>query len=250
MSDRMGAVGSSARLLGLLGVAYVLLASPLLAQDSAPRVPRVTISGWFGFMLGGPSSGIEAMVEAGGFGDVLRGGCTLDVCGLEQDFPTTATDPGQGSNLRIGYTQWRRFEVAFSMGTATPAQTDGYSEFAVPDFGRYSTVESQLRMLAVTASLRAGPASIGIGPAHYRLDSWAGDEDNRFDASRVTKVGALLDAGGQFPIFKRVILQLRAQYRLVGSTDVGPHQLASRTLPATPVDFSHGFLGFGLGLAF
>ena len=57
-------------------------------------------------------------------------------------------------------------------------------------------------------------------------------------------------AGAQFPMFKKVILELRAQYRLVGAVDAGPLQFESRTLPVTSIDFSHAFLGIGLGLAF
>jgi hypothetical protein len=105
-------------------------------------------------------------------------------------------------------------------------------------------------MFASTASLRAGYASIGIGPAYYRLRTWAGSEDERFVESTVTKVGALMEAAGQFPMFKKVSLDLRLHYRYVGPTDVGPLQPESRTLPTTQIDFSHAFIGIGLGLAF
>lgn len=190
------------------------------------------------------------MLEAGGFGDVIRGGCTLGTCREEEDFPTTSKDPGPGSNLRVGYSQWSRFEVAFSYGTVTPAKTNGYSQVNVPDFGRYSVLEPGLTMYAATAGLRMGQASVGIGPASYRLNTLATDENDPFDETAVTKVGALLDVGGQFPMFKKLVLVVRAQYRFVGATDIGPLQLGSRELPGTPIDFSHGFLGFGFGLAY
>lgn len=234
----------------MMAVGFALLALPLRGQETASGRSRVTISSAFGYMAGGPASGIEAMLEAGGFGDVAVGGCRISGCTVDEDFPTTASDPGPGSNLRISYSQWSRFEVALSTGTATPSKTDGYSQVLVPDFGRYGSLESKVRMFAATAALRQGPISIGVGPAQYRLTTWARHEDDTYDESKVTKVGVLLDGGAQFPMFKKVILELRAQYRFVGATDAGPLQFESRTLPATSVDFSHAFLGIGLGLAF
>ena len=70
------------------------------------------------------------------------------------------------------------------------------------------------------------------------------------DDGDLARVEALLDAGAQFRMFKKLILELRGQYRFVGSTEAGPLQFESRTLPRTSVDFSHAFLGIGIGLAF
>lgn len=250
MLKRMTHAAWAQRPLGILAVSLGFLVSPAGAQDAASRRPRVTLSASFGYMAGGPAKGIEAMLEAGGFGSFMEGGCQIEGCFVDRDYPVTASDPGPGSNLRVSYSQWRRFEVAVSTGSATPSETDGFSEVLVPDFGRYSTMGSHLRIFASTANLRAGFASIGIGPAYYRLRTWAGSEDEQIDEATVSKVGALLEAAGQFPMFKKVILDLRLHYRYVGSTEVGPLQLASRTLPATRVDFSHAFFGIGLGLAF
>lgn len=233
-----------------LALALSLLGSPVWAQDASSSRPRVTVSASFGYIAGGPAKGIEAMLEAGGFGDFMEGGCQIEGCFVDRDYPVTASDPGPGSNLRVSYSQWRRFEVAVSTGSATPSETEGFSTVLVPDFGRYSKMESHVRMFASTASLRAGYASVGIGPAYYRVRTWAGSEDERFDELTQTKVGALMEAAAQFPMFKKVILDLRLHYRYVGPTDVGPHQLESRTLPITEIDFSHAFIGVGLGLAF
>ncbi len=245
-ADRVG----RGRPLTMLAMALGLFGAPAWAQDSQPARPRVTISASFGYMAGGPAEGIEAMLEAGGFGDFMEGGCQIEGCFVDRDYPVTASDPGPGSNLRVSYSQWRHFEVAVSTGSATPSETDGFSEVLVPDFGRYSKVESHVRMYASTASVRAGYASIGVGPAYYRLQAWGGSEDERFDEATQTKVGALMEAAAQFPMFKKVILDLRLHYRYVGPIEVGPLQLESRTLPTTRIDFSHAFIGIGLGLAF
>jgi len=246
----MNKSGFVARVLAMLSLALVMFVSPVVAQDGAAGRPRVTISATTGYMMGGPADGYEAMLEAAGFGDVYRGGCTLGTCNAETDYAVTDSDPGPGSNLRVAYSQWSALEFAFSMGTANPSVTQGYSQVIVPDFGRYSEVDSHLRMLAPTAGLRWRWVGVGAGPAYYKLDTSVTDEDMEFDSSTETTWGALFEADGQFSMFKKLILELRIQYRMVGATDIGPFQLESRAVPATPVDFSHVFFAFGLGLAF
>jgi len=247
--DRMNEVGFVKRLLGMLVLSLAFFASPLVAQEEAGR-PRVTISATTGWMMGGPGSGYEALLEAAGFGDVLRGGCTLGSCNLETDYPITNSDPGPGSNFRVAYSQWSLLEFAFSMGTADPSETEGYSSVIVPNFGSFSEVEATLRMFAPTAGVRWHFLGAGVGPAYYTMNTLVTDEDMVFDESTESKWGALIEADGQFQMFKKLILELRVQYRLVGETDIGPFEVESYPIPATPVDHSHIFFAFGLGLAF
>ena len=229
--------------------ASTLIATPTAAQEGREG-PRVAVSGSFGYMAGGPAGGLEEMLEAAGFGDLLTGGCRIDGCTVDQDYPRTASDPGPASNVRVSYSQWARWELAISFGSASPSETSGYSQVLVPDFGRYTDLESKVRMLAVTAGPRLGPVTVGVGPARYALESQATRQNEPVDEFSVSKMGGLLDAGAQFELFKKAILELRFQYRFVGATDTGPLQLSSRTLPVTSVDFSHAYFGFGVGLAF
>jgi hypothetical protein len=257
VSGRMKNTGFIGRALMMSALSLAFLVPSVWAQT--PGSPRVTISALFGYIGGGPASGIEALLLSGGFGDLLVGGCRLGFCDGDTQYPSTAGDPGPGSNVRVAYSQWSHFEVALSMGAASPSPSSGYSQVLVPDFGRFSEVKTQVRMFAPTAGIRWNFVGVGAGPAYYRLNTAAGDEfsqnpvfgsDGAVDESTVTKVGALLEADGQFVMFKKLILELRVQYRLIGSTDVGPLRLASRELPVTSVDFSHMYFGVGLGLSF
>lgn len=245
----MNAVGFMKRLFGMLPL-VVVLASPVVAQEGEAGRPRVTISASSGYMMGGPASGYEAMLEAAGFGDVLRGGCTLGSCNFETDYPVSNSDPGPGSNLRVAYSQWSLLEFAFSMGTANPSESEGYSAVIVPDFGSFSEIESKLRMFAPTAGVRWRFLGAGAGPAYYKLTTTVTDEDMPFDESTEAKWGALIEGDGQFQLFKKLILELRVQYRFVGATDIGPFEVEAYPIPLTPVDHSHVFFAFGLGLAF
>ena len=257
MSGRMKYIGFMGRAMTMSALSLAILVPSVRAQT--PASPRVTISALFGYLGGGPASGIEAMLTAGGFGDLLVGGCRLGFCDEDTQYPSTARDPGPGSNVRVAYSQWSQFEVALSMGTASPSPSSGYSQVLVPDFGRFSEVKTHVRMFASTAGMRWNFVGVGAGPAYYRLNSAVADEFSSnalfssgdvLDESTLTKVGALLEADGQFFMFKKVILELRVQYRLIGSTEVGPMQVESRQLPATSVDFSHFYFGAGLGLNF
>ncbi len=191
----MNAVGFMKRLFGMLPL-VVVLASPVVAQEGEAGRPRVTISASSGYMMGGPASGYEAMLEAAGFGDVLRGGCTLGSCNFETDYPVSNSDPGPGSNLRVAYSQWSLLEFAFSMGTANPSESEGYSAVIVPDFGSFSEIESKLRMFAPTAGVRWRFLGAGAGPAYYKLTTTVTDEDMPFDESTEAKWGALIEGRG------------------------------------------------------
>jgi hypothetical protein len=221
------------------------------AQVTVDKRHSVRVSGTTGWALGGPGSGFEAMLEAAGFGDFLTDGCvTPDDCVFGTDYPETEAAPGPGSNLRVAYAYDGRFVGAFNFGTARMPRTSGYSQVLIPDFGRYSEIWSNFKMMALTVGARYKFMEVSAGPARYSLVTEFTDEDYVLASSTESKMGFVVEGGAALPLYARLFLELRGQYRAVGETEIGPYQISTRTIPATPVDFSHLFLAFGVGLAF
>lgn len=219
------------------------------AAQPAPRADRRpgrtwTVSAIGAGAVGGARRGLEDAMKASGFGK--SSGCFL-FCSRAETIAHPHSSGGGGWLLDVHRDVRPYGKVGFLL-SRTGGEALGYN-------GRtYLFIRHSVTTYAPVFSLQVSPAlRLGLGPALHRIatqqTSAAGGP-----ARHQTRVGIVADLALAFPTYTRFYLELRAQYRRVGSVEIGPFEEQGSSpdsfFPASRVGFDHGFIGAGVGARF
>lgn len=160
----------------------------------------------------------------------------------------------RGGELVGLLTVHRRFgkmaHVRAVLGGITLGQTDGYKAGGGEVFLKQS-VSTYAIMAGINAEAGAD-AWVAAGPALHRV-ALEHTESAGGPAVTANRLGAVVALGVVFPPRTRFLVELQGQYRLVGTVDLGPIDVASfgggtaGTLPRTGVNFNYWVLLLGVG---
>lgn len=220
------------------------------AQVPQPAVRLWSVSVAAGGGWGESSQGVEAAMRAAGFDDASCSG--FFSCGRLIAHPFS-----RGAEPTWLLTVRRRFgkvaHLRTAMGRITLGETHGYK---ADGFGDFIFLRQRASTYAIMAGINAqdgGGLWVAAGPAFHRV-ALEHIELPRGPAVTANRLGAVVALGLVLPPRKRFFVELQGQYRLVGTVDLGPIDVASigegigGTLPRTGVNFNHGVLLLGLGV--
>lgn len=209
------------------------------AEPTEPRLKRFSIALYAGAAVGGPAAGLESEMRAAGLDKTTQ--CWL-FCEGPIHHPKSYA-PGMGSMIALKYRFRPRLAVQLLYGSSSTGQTIGASG----GFGGILILDHGVRTLAGLATFEEGPLQLGLGPALYGVRA----VDLPVGGGEATKLGLMADAGLQFPHNSRFFVDLRAQYRWVGSVSIGPYQVSAfdeeTVLPECSPSFNHLWFSVGFG---
>jgi hypothetical protein len=225
----------------LLAVSTVGMGQAQSTDESPePQLKRFSISGYFGGTSGGPAGDLEAEMRTAGFDKTTQ--CWM-FCEGSIHHPKTYAS-GTSSMVALKYRLRQRLAVQLLYGGTSTGETIGA---AGGTFGGLLILHHGVTTLATVATLQEGPLLLGLGPALYMLRV----SDTHGETGEATKLGLVFDAGLQFPHNSRFFVDLRAQYRWVGSASIGPYAASSfddaAVLPEFSPSFNHAWFGLGFG---
>jgi opacity protein-like surface antigen len=206
-----------------------------------PELKRFSLSFYVGAAKGGPNGEIESAMRANGFDASTA--CWL-FCSGTLAHPKSYAPEADGGMIVAKYRLRHRFAIQLVYGDNGTGQVIGAA-------GSWSTliVDHGVTTVASIVSFEEGPLQLGLGPALYRVRVSDDPGGNRAVAS-TTRLGLLADAGVQLPWNSRFFVDLRAQYRLVGSTSFGPVETGlfdETSFPGMTVSFNHAYIAIGFG---
>ena len=232
--------------------ALVLGQGALTAQapTSRVRVWSVSIAESFGF--GSASRGVTTAMQSGGFDD--RSPNFFGAAG--RDSPYTLSDGPPTILVMIRRRMGRITHIRAVMGRTRLGETTGWK--AGPGFGDHISLRQSVNSYAIMAEVNTeadGGVWAAVGPAlhHVALEH---TEFPGGPAVTATRLGAILATGVVLPARRRFFFELQGQYRLVGTVEMGPIDVArstgglAGTLPRTGVNFGHAMFSLGLGVRF
>ncbi len=95
---------------------------------------------------------------------------------------------------------------------------------------------------------------IGIGPALYFTSTYTGSLfDTEGTKYNKAKLGFLIDLGLRVPKSRRFFIEVDLQIRIVGNSEVGPFKTNTydpEIFQKISINYSHAFLGVGMGFRF
>lgn len=240
-----------ARLVLPLVVVLSLAVAPLhvhgQATGEANRYSLVVIRG---SPSAGPAAEVEDAMIRGGFDDDTQ--CWLFCQGtIAHPFSRTGmTAVGSSWLLELSYRLWARAGVGLTWARTEIGTTLGYrsgSDFSNSD---HLFIEYGVTTVASTIVLMLKPLRLEVGPALHVTEAWQDDVGQRVEVRRSYRPGLMAGAGLSVPLYRALHIEARAQYRYTGRGTVGPFTTDAATLSEFDADFSHTYLGFGLGLRF
>jgi hypothetical protein len=243
------------RLILVVFLLIVTFATSVVAQEATEEAKqkhrRWTLAVHIGFSSGGPAGDIEALMTTAGFDKT-----TTQPFGLPgaEDHPYSLTgldfQSGAPWMVSVNFLHKSPFSLGIVVGDTPIGTTFGFH--AAPDLDlnlQYST-----GVLAPIFSLQAADVlRLGIGPAIYYPQTGTTSLDTEDQGNLKSKSGFLLDFGLTLPSKSHLFLELRVQYRSVGSVTIGPFErgiVIKRTVPAGQVDYDHWLFGLGFGFGF
>lgn len=256
--DRVRILVTSA-LLALATAGHAQEVGPGAAPPAARPSETPAWSRWFvGLSMagqsGGPMTDVEAAMRAGAFDQTaprLTEGYETHpyTSGGDSGWPVLTV--GYHLNPRLGLRlqafRDREFPHVEGYHGPTTRPTPG-----APADRADLTVTPSIQTFAALASYERFGLRVAAGPSlnRTRLDIDGGGESVR---EQETRLGLVLEAGGEWPRGTRVMVELWAQYNLVGSLEYGPVPVSSggrlvATLPASTASFNHFTAGLGIGL--
>jgi hypothetical protein len=248
---------SKRRVIALV-VLICISADPSRADDTATGTDKNwSFSVYIGGTSGGPASDLEVAMTASAFDARSPGGFLSS--GRDHPF---SHDSGEVSFM-IGATRALRypFSISAMYGHSGLEFTSGYHQQAT-----YLHVTSSVDVFAMVASVsdRSMLKSFlqedlfevvaGLGPAVYLTKAERTSSGGPSETNESTTVGFLFNVGLRTPASTMFFVEGNAQYRYVGSVEVGPFTATSTftgdtaQLPSTDVSFSHWFFGLAIGV--
>lgn len=242
----------------LLAVAIAGNAQEVGPGATTPAEPpawnRWFVSLSFAGQSGGPMTDVEAALRAGAFDQTAP-----RITEGYETHPYTSGGDFAWPVLTVGYHLKPRIGLRLQ---ASPdrefAHVDGYhGPTTRPTPGAPAdradlTVTPSIQTFAALASYERFGLRVAAGPSlnRTRLDIHGGDETVR---EQETRLGLVVEVGGEWPRGTRVTAELWGQYNLVPSLDFGPVPVTSggrliATLPASSASFSHFTAGLGIGV--
>jgi hypothetical protein len=221
------------------------------AQVSQPPVRLWSVSIATGGARGRSTQDVEAAMRAGGFDDR-----TPDFFGPGRDHPYSTGDGG-GPLLTIRRRFGKMAHVRAMVSHVDLDETRGFTFGQTLGNWGWIDLRQSVSTYAIMAGINReadGGFWVAGGPALYRV---ALERTGAFGGPDITanRLGAVAGLGFVLSVRKRFFAELQGQYRLVGSADVGPIDVAgivgdsiAGTLPRTKVNFSHSVLLIGLGV--
>ena len=120
------------------------------------------------------------------------------------------------------------------------------------DLSGYLDLNYSVNTVATMAWLKYGVLRIGVGPALYFTKMCENYDFENKNTSDVTSPGFVFECGITYPAYTAFYISGIAQYRLLGSTLVGPFEIGSHDnksiFPPTEVSYNHLFVGVGMGI--
>jgi hypothetical protein len=219
------------------------------AQDaqpaSEPEIKRFSFSVYYGGSIGGPAKDLEAHMRASGFDK--NSPCFLFCTGL---LTRPESYPGDGSAMMaLKYRLRNRVAVQLLFAGTSTGMTIGDAGGGMFDGSlRLSHAVQTVAAIATLEALEDGHLQLGLGPALHTIST----NGSNTQSQGATRLGLVFDAGLQFPSNSRFFVDLRAQYRWVGSVDIGPYTASGfndpAVLPEASFSFNHTWLGVGFGV--
>lgn len=240
--------------------ASVLLASypAILRADEKGSEPKPKPSRWIlslslGANFGGPSKAIEKAMDASGFGVDRGGGESFFGRTSSKEYPRSR--PVFGETLGLYYMFKSPFALGVFVGYAQGETNGRY--YHIPEdtpWGGteiYLDVNYSILTFAPLISVQASWFKFGVGGAIHHTSTYPSRGGGRKD--KYWKFGLLLDSGLIIPFKGRpFFFELILQYRSIGKIEVGPFTSTagddSATFPVSRVNYSHFFLGAGVGV--
>lgn len=225
-----------------------LLQAQSIEQDSESTTKRWILSFSLGANFEGPSKEIEKVMIASGFADDTAG--YSNIWGTKPSEVYPKSNPVIGGILGLHYI----FKSPFAIGILTSyAQgvTKGRNYHILEGNYRDGTeiildVNYSILTLAPLVSVQASWFKFGVGGTLNYISTY-------YQEDRYWKLGLILDTGliipfkGQ-PFFGEIVFQ----YRSIGEFEIGPYTATggaySATFPTSNVNYSHIFLGLGVGI--
>lgn len=230
------------------------------AAAPAERPPQTRASSrWsvglsLGNQWGGPAADVESSMRAGAFDQTAP-----RVSEGYKTHPYTSGGDFGWPMLTVGYRLKPRIVLRLQGAPDREfSHVEGYhgpgsSPTSDPPVDRaYLTVAPSIRTFAALASYESSGFRVSAGPSlnRTRLEIDDGGGTRR---EQGTRPGLVVEVGVERPRGTLVMVELWAQYHLIGSQEYGPVPVSSggqliATLPASTASFSHFTAGLGIGL--
>ncbi|MFC1564809.1 hypothetical protein ACFL6G_07720 [candidate division KSB1 bacterium] len=208
------------------------------------------ISFQLGSTTSGPAKDIEQAMISSEFDD------RFTLRGKTKSYPYSETGIGEyGSftwTLSANRCVTSHFNTGLLISKSVIGKTFGYHCDYI-----YLDIEYSLLTIAPTVEFNIlRYITFGIGPALYLTESVQLDaeDDSILSKNKSSIIGYLIDFGLTLPARTKAYFEFKAQFRGVGSVQIGPYNVTAsdeiHNFSKTNVNFDHSYFGFGLGLRF
>jgi len=188
---------------------------------------------------------LESAMTAAGFADNTYGWSSGNV---------PFTSEGSPNTFMAHYRVRSRFSAGVIVASTGESETIGWHDLA-----QSLHVDHGARSIAVTASAKFKVLRLEFGPAWNQTrilhSGSAAIPGNSSSWNKENKLGFIAGATLTLPVVSIICLDAGLQYRYIGSSVAGPYTPAAwagtqATFPATNINFSHWFFGFGPSIRF
>lgn len=152
-------------------------------------------------------------------------------------------------NFSVSYRFARKWGVGFVCSKTIDGTTYGYRKPKPPDWESIN-MEIDYETITLAPLLYIHPPKvfkIGLGPAFFSTSAKGAQQGRK---SSQNKMGLLADLRLNLPQNTTFFVELVVQYRYIPKCTIGPFytkQSATPIVPAFKVNYSHWFVGFGIG---
>ncbi len=229
----------------LISFLFILLIAHFVDSQTIHIADTNIIKKWsvsvnIGARIGGFSSNLEEEMIKQGFGDDSN----PTWFGDGREYPFSKNYPSVCINAKYYFSD--PFAIGLNAGFTPLGEVHGNKNDS------RLTLSSTVISLGTLVSINVYDIfKIGVGPALYITNTFSGELlDGGAEKFRKVKLGILIDSGLRFPKSSRVFFEFSFQVRLAGKSEVGPFTPDSyynETFYKTSINYTHGFVGAGVG---
>ncbi|RMH83543.1 MAG: hypothetical protein D6681_16885 [Calditrichaeota bacterium] len=223
---------------------------PVTTQSESRRRWRVSFSS--GNCSSGPAKDIEQAMRRDGFDDTSPGG----FFGGPVDHPFSNTGFGEIGvpwTLEVSYTLKPRYDLALLLTRTPMGETFGYQG----EEGVFLFIKYDVTTLGPVFIFKPGRiVQLGLGPAWVVSEMERETGEESVYQEQKGRLGAVLQGALLYPTHTRFFVKLDVQYRWVPDKTFGPIPTRSGYYDISPslkefkANFSHTYIGFGMGIHF